>query len=65
MRILRCRFCPFEVAYIRKLKSGKLRNGRDTLTWHVREKHPAEYVKIRAFVQRQSTSLRRPVVDEE
>ena len=65
MRILRCRFCPFEVPFIRKLKSGTLRKGRDTLTWHVREKHPAEYVKIRVFVQRESTSLRKAVVDEE
>jgi len=65
VRKLRCRFCSFEVAVVRRLKSGKVRMGRDTLTWHVREKHPAEYAKIRSFVGRSSTSTRRPTADDE
>lgn len=65
MRMLRCRFCAFEVAFARRLKSGKVRMGRETLSWHVREKHPADYAKIRGFVAKSSSSLRRPTADEE
>lgn len=57
MRMLGCRFCHFKVPFARKLKSGKLRMGRDTLTWHVQKKHPAEYAKIRAFVRAASSTV--------
>ena len=60
MRMLKCRFCDFEIAFARRLKSGKVRMGRETLTWHVREKHPAEYGRIRQFVRRMSTAIPKP-----
>lgn len=57
MRMLRCRFCPFEAPFVRRLASGKVRMGRDTLDWHVREKHPKEYWQIKAFAQRTSSTV--------
>ena len=55
--MLGCKFCPFVVPFVRKLKDGRLRMGRDTLTWHVREKHTAEYYKILAFIRATSSLI--------
>ena len=55
MRMIRCALCPFSVPFVRSLKSGKVRMGRDTLTWHVQEKHPREYWKIRNFARNESS----------
>mgnify|MGYP001561039749 CR=1 FL=1 len=57
MRILRCRFCPFEAPFARKLASGEVRMGRDTLTWHVQEQHPIEYQRVRQFVREVSSTF--------